>query len=313
MRSISVEHYCTNQAYKYHIMINYPKITIVTPSYNQGQFLEQTILSVLGQNYPNLEYIIIDGESTDNSVEIIKKYEKHLKYWVSEPDKGQSDAINKGFSHSSGDILAWINSDDMYIPGVLNYIPEIITQTRLGIFFGNCIHFTMHKNTLVSFGSDVVEKSNSIKLNNYDYIIQPSTFWTRDTWVKVGKLREDMHFVFDWEWFLRAEDTGIPFFPIQFPLSIYRIHDSHKTGTGGIKRQQEIAYIYSIYNQRIVLLYDKLCKEDIIGNTLTYKLYEKLLSKFSSKGTLGGYLKIVKFLKYRGYTHHDIDMTNQMK
>jgi len=294
-------------------MINYPKITIVTPSYNQGQFLEQTILSVLGQNYPNLEYIIIDGHSTDNSVEIINKYEKHLKYWVSEPDKGQSDAINKGFSHSSGDILAWINSDDMYLPGVFNFISNTIDRNRLGIYFGNCIHFTMHENTLVSFGSDVVEKRNSIRLNLNDYIIQPSSFWTKDTWLKVGKLREDMHFVFDWEWFLRAEEIGIPFFPIMSPLSIYRIHDTHKTGTGGIERQQEIAYVYSIYNQNIVILYDKLCKENIIGNTLAYKLYSKVLSRFGSKCTFGRYLKIAKSLKYRGYTPHEIDMTNQMK
>src|SRR5690606_10615120 len=89
-----------------------PKISIVTPSYNQGQFIEETILSIISQNYPNLEYIIIDGGSTDNTVDIIKKYENHLKYWVSEADKGQADAINKGLQHCTGDIFNWINSDD---------------------------------------------------------------------------------------------------------------------------------------------------------------------------------------------------------
>src|SRR3989449_8900440 len=101
-------------------MVNsYPTISIVTPSYNQGAYLEKTILSVLNQEYPNTEYIVIDGGSTDNSLEIIKKNEKYLKYWVSEPDRGQSNAINKGFLHTTGDLLAWLNSDDYYMPGGL--------------------------------------------------------------------------------------------------------------------------------------------------------------------------------------------------
>jgi glycosyltransferase involved in cell wall biosynthesis len=99
--------------------MNYPRVSIVTSSYNQDQFLEQTILSVIGQHYPNLEYIIIDGGSTDDSVNIIRKYEKYLKYWISEPDNGQSHAINKGFWVSTGEILAWINSDDLFLPGIL--------------------------------------------------------------------------------------------------------------------------------------------------------------------------------------------------
>jgi glycosyltransferase involved in cell wall biosynthesis len=98
------------------------KITIITPSFNQGQYIEETILSVLSQNYPNLEYIIIDGGSTDNTVEIIKKYEKHLTYWVSEPDQGQSHAINKGLKHATGDIFNWLNSDDTLLPNALHTV-----------------------------------------------------------------------------------------------------------------------------------------------------------------------------------------------
>src|SRR5512134_129792 len=101
-----------------------PKISIVTPSFNQGKYLERTIRSVIEQDYPNLEYIIIDGGSTDESVEIIRKYEKHLAYWVSEPDRGQSHAINKGFDRATGEIFGWLNSDDWYVPGALKAVAE---------------------------------------------------------------------------------------------------------------------------------------------------------------------------------------------
>ncbi|NVO00781.1 MAG: glycosyltransferase, partial [Geobacteraceae bacterium] len=106
------------------VMTAPPKITIVTPSYNQGRFLEKTILSVLDQGYPNLEYIVIDGGSTDESVEIIKKYADRLTYWVSEPDRGQSHAINKGFERATGEIFGWLNSDDWYHPGALQAVAE---------------------------------------------------------------------------------------------------------------------------------------------------------------------------------------------
>src|SRR4030066_2441490 len=106
------------------MQISYPKISVITPSYNQGQFIEETIISVIGQKYPELEYIIIDGGSTDNSTAIIRKYERDLAYWISEKDSGQSEALNKGFKKASGDIVCWINSDDLLLPGSLKIVAE---------------------------------------------------------------------------------------------------------------------------------------------------------------------------------------------
>src|SRR5882672_2272557 len=117
----------------------WPKVTIVTPSYNQGEFLEETIRSVLLQGYPNLEYIIIDGGSTDRSVEIIRRYEKWLAHWVSERDRGQSDAINKGFSRSTGDICAYLNSDDVYLPHALLSVARLFEKhPDAALLYGDC-------------------------------------------------------------------------------------------------------------------------------------------------------------------------------
>lgn len=293
--------------------MSYPKISVVTPSFNQGQYLEQTILSVLGQNYQNLEYIIIDGGSTDNSVEIIKKYEAYLKFWVSEPDNGQSQAINKGFKLASGDILAWLNSDDLYIPGIFNEICKLININEPGIYIGECIHFRDEDKSIISWGSEVVNSSNTIDLTINDFIIQPSTFWTRKTWSKLGDLREDLHYGFDWEWFLRATKKDVCFFPLNFPVSLYRIHNEQKSQFRSIPRQREILEIYSSYNHRIGLLYEKLCNERTGGQNVIYKIYVVILRLMRKHHSLGNYLKCIKFFKYRGYTVEEINQTYEMR
>jgi len=224
------------------LTVSLPKITVVTPSLNQGRFLEDTILSVLGQQYPNLEYIILDGGSTDGSVAIIRKYESNLAYWVSEQDGGQAAAINSGFARASGDILCWLNSDDMYLPGTLLHIAARLDPEKSELLFGNCLHFI--EDTSITYGSSVRRNHEQTDLALTDYVIQPSTFWTRKAWQQTGILDETLHFGFDWEWLLRARKSGVAFLPEDKYLSVYRIHKDHKTGTGGERRRKELAVIY---------------------------------------------------------------------
>jgi glycosyltransferase involved in cell wall biosynthesis len=189
------------------------RLTIVTPSFNQAAYLEQTIDSVLSQGYPNLEYIIIDGGSTDGSVDIIRKYERHLAYWVSEPDRGQSHAINKGLAHASGEILAYLNSDDFYLPGTFHAVADVFrSHPETDLLHGRC-------RIVDEQGGKVGEHVGSI--TRYDEIVdvwgvwwnrrqfvQPEVFWSRRIAERVGPLREDLDFVMDYEYWLRILKAG---------------------------------------------------------------------------------------------------------
>jgi glycosyltransferase involved in cell wall biosynthesis len=222
--------------------VDHPKITVVTPSLNQGRYLEDTILSVLGQQYPNLEYIVMDGGSTDDSVDIIRKYQHQLAYWVSEKDGGQAAAINTAFARATGDVLCWLNSDDMYLPAALSYIAPKLDPQRPELLFGNCLHLI--ENSAISYGSDVRRNHEQMNLALTDYIIQPSSFWTRVAWQQAGALDESLDFAFDWDWFLRGRAAGLTFIPDDRYLSIYRIHKGHKTANGGERRRNELVAIY---------------------------------------------------------------------
>jgi len=285
--------------------MNYPKITIVTPSYNQGQFLEETILSVLGQNYSNLEYMILDGGSNDNSLEIILKYQDRLSFWCSEKDNGQSAAINRGFSMATGEILMWLNSDDILMPNILNYISQKYIENPNKLYFGNCIHFKENPDTsLTSWGSDVVNNCNKFKLAEGDIIIQPSSFWSRKIWESIGPLNENNHYVFDWEWFLKVENK-FSLQPLDKCISMYRIHENHKTGLGDPRRQKEILRIYQQYKPKLAKLYEKVICEKMT-NDIFLLLIIKLIGALIKKSQFLIYLKVIKFYKYNRYSFHEL-------
>lgn len=216
--------------------MNYPKISIVTPSFNQGQYLEKTILSVLNQNYPNLEYIIIDGGSTDNSIEIIKKYEQQLTYWVSEKDNGQSEAINKGLRRCTGDIVAWLNSDDYYESDTFKQVVSIFEKNpQVGLVYGACRVFYINSNEV----KETIVRPRELNENSLlTYWIspylppQPSMFWLKKIQDKTTLLNEKLHFAMDQEfWFQLLKHTTS--FKTDVVLSNYLVHIQSKSGSVG--------------------------------------------------------------------------------
>ncbi len=186
--------------------MHYPKITIVTCSFNQGKFLEECILSVIKQGYPNLEYIIMDGGSTDNSVDVIRKYEKHLACWVSEPDEGQSDAIAKGFERSTGEVLAWLCSDDLLEEGALIEVGRFFAEhDQVDVVFGDTI-FVNAEGSVTRYYK-TVPFHRWLLLNTANYIPQPSTFWRRRIYEKVGGMNRSLHMGLDPDLWLRFSES----------------------------------------------------------------------------------------------------------
>lgn len=183
--------------------MQYQKISIVTPNYNGGKYLEQTIQSVLSQDYPNLEYIIIDGGSTDNSVEIIKRYESQLAYWVSEPDNGLYDAVQKGFDKSTGEIMAWINSDDLYHPKAFFTVAEIFNTKEVHWLQGIPSFFD-ENGRVIAVESLKQWSKLDFYLGNFKWIQQESVFWRRSLWeVSGSKIKTEIKYAGDLELWLR--------------------------------------------------------------------------------------------------------------
>lgn len=207
-----------------------PKITVVTPSYNQGKYLEETILSIISQNYPNLEYIIIDGGSTDESVEIIKKYEEHLAYWVSEPDEGQTHAINKGFKKATGDLVAWMNSDDIFFNNALSEISKAYQSTNgnFDVYFGDKGNIDEQGDLIREYLYPPFSGWGIMYTTNMN-ISNQSAFWKRDLFQKFGYLNENIQFAMDYEYFLRLYMKSARFYKIYCLIGALRMYDDNKS------------------------------------------------------------------------------------
>jgi glycosyltransferase involved in cell wall biosynthesis len=222
-----------------------PKITIVTPSLNQGPFVEETIKSIIDQEYPNLEYFVMDGGSTDRTVSILEKYDEHIDFWTSAPDKGQAAAINQGFARANGEILAWLNSDDTYELGALAEVAKTFQQHphvdvisgRCRVWYGDSRDRLIDPSPLRCLDDFLKIRSNWM---NGRLITQPEAFFRRTAFERIGRLREELHYCFDACMWIDMAKLGCSFHSVDQHWANLRIHDGQKI-SHGTETCQELA------------------------------------------------------------------------
>ena len=220
-----------------------PRITIVTPSYNQGQFIEATIRSVLLQSYPNLEYIIMDGGSQDGTVDIIRRYEPWLTYWISEPDRGQSHAINKGLERGTGEIFTWLNSDDLLLPGALWRIAEAYRAHPDSIaWVGACHLINADGRIIKTVVPKGLERDNLANWYHGGFFYQPSCFFSARTYQAIGGIDESLQYAMDLDLWLRLAAVG-DFVAVPEIVSAAIIHENAKTQAQRPQMHVETMYV----------------------------------------------------------------------
>lgn len=212
----------------------WPRVSVVTPSYNQGQFIEETIRSVLLQGYPGLELIVVDGGSTDGTVEILRRYEPWIACWVSERDRGQTHAINKGLERATGDIFAYLNSDDLYAPGAVQRVSEaFLAHPGADVVHGECIYIDEAGEELFSMRGRAASFGEYLRIWNRfakrDFLTQPEVFCRTAVVRSVGGFREELRSVMDFEMWLRLLARGCRFHPLDVPVAKFRTYVAQKS------------------------------------------------------------------------------------
>ena len=234
---------------------NTPLVSIITPSYNQGRFVEATLLSVKNQDYPNIEHLVIDGGSNDNTLEILKKYEKEYKLkWISEPDKGQSDAVNKGLERASGQIIGWLNSDDVYFDqGVISYIVNKFKELGdIDVIYGDGI--LIDEDNLVLKTVHSIPWFSYTRLLRFDYILQPSSFFRREV-IQQHKLNAKIDLPMDYDYYLRLATDGFKFKHVDRLLSAARWHEKAKSVNRSQELRAESKRVKELYGQHYDMSY----------------------------------------------------------
>ena len=213
-------------------------VSIVTPSFNQAQFLEETIRSVLEQDYEPLEYLVVDGGSTDGGVEIIRRFEGRLAWWTSEPDRGQAHALNKGFAQARGEYLGWLNSDDTLLPGAISrLVGELEPDAGLSVAYGDAVWLD-DESRRIGYQHAREWDAKAMARSGSAHVLQPASLWRCEAWEQAGPLDESFHYVFDTVYFLRmatfARARHLPGL-----LAGYRIHPASKTYSEPLPKIEE--------------------------------------------------------------------------
>ncbi len=232
-----------------------PALSIIVPSFNQAGFIEETLLSIISQQYPGLELIVIDGGSTDGSVDIIRKYESHIAYWVSEPDRGQSHAINKGLARATGEWVAWMNSDDCYLPGALHFIFSTLPHTKADFLYGCCTSGPDMEHRIPKvYKRD--HKRDLFRLlmffHSTEHIIPSQSVFLRKALVnQIGNLNEAYHYAMDLDWYARVFLATKKRIYYTIPVCFYRKIATTKTATNNGRLLNELFTIVKNYAPKL--------------------------------------------------------------